>query len=194
MSALRLIDLQFFAAGGASVFALLGYGAAPMRTETVETHLDLRFSVRRERVRFLRRRRFVRACDCRGEPDDLVTAYLMPAIEAGFVVDTVAWHPKTDRIASENGRVAMLGRDALDSPTRVHDPLTVAPDPRVWLAGFREGVCLVDEDLARPLLLDARRPLLASSVEHGEALDAMLRKVSLPSILVPDTTAGKVAA
>lgn len=187
---LRAVDLAFFAEGGVSPFALLGCGAAPMRTQAVETTLDLGFLVTRDRVRFLRGRRFVCESDCRGEPDDAVPAYLMPAIEGGFVVDMVAWHPRTERIATLDGRVGLLGADALAGD----GPISVAPDPRAWLAGFRQGVCIVDERLARPQLLEAGRPLVAADVAHGEALEAMLRKVQLPSIVVPATPDARAAA
>ena len=186
---LRGLDLAFFAEGGVSPFALAGYGAAPMRTETVETHFDPAFTVGRERVRFLRRGRFVLERDCRGEPDDAVPAYLMPAIEGGLVVDHVAWHPRTGRIATLNGRTGLLGADALAGD----GPVAVAPDPRAWLAGFRRGVCIVDERLARPVLIEARQPLVAADEAHGEALDAMLRQVRLPKILIPADSARAAA-
>lgn len=188
---LRRIDLAFFREGGVSPFALLGCGAAPMATASVETHFDLAFTVTRGRVRFLPRKRFVREADCRGEPNDAVTAYLMPAIERGFVVDMVAWHPRSGRLATQQGRTGLLGADALDC---ADEPIAVAPDPRAWLAGWRRGVCIVDERLARPVLIEAGVPLVAADIAHGEAIEAMLRRVRLPKIVVPAAAIAQVAA
>lgn len=188
---LRQIDLEYFATGGVSPFALLGFGAAPSMTEAIETHLDLTFTVTRQRVRFLTKRRFVREADCRGEPDDTVAAYLMPAIEGGYVIDTVAWHPRSGRLATERGQTGLLGADALACDD---EPVVVEPGPMEWLAGFRRGICIVDTRLARPALLEANAALVASDVAHGEALDAMLRKVRVPKIVVAESSIARAAA
>lgn len=190
---LKDIDLRFFADGGVSPFALLGYIADPRDVQRpFSVPMDVAFMVTRERVRFLRGRRFVPERDCRGEPNDAVTAYVMPAIEEGIVVDWVAWQPRSGRIATLDGRVGLLGGDAVSWAS--HDrPLELAPDPRAWLAGWRSGACIVDEVIARQQLLDATA-IQAVDVEHGKKLKAMLEKVKLPRIVVPKAAIGTVAA
>lgn len=191
--ALRTLDLDYFAAGGVSPFALAGYLADPQATEIpFSVPIDLAFSVRRERVRFLRGRRFVRERDCQGEADDAVGAYVMPAIEDGCVLDWVAWHPRSGRIATLEGRVGLLGGSALWRASR-DEPLLLVDDPRAWLAGWRAGACIVDETIARAQLLEVPA-IQASTVEQAEAIDALLRQVRLPSILVPAFSRERAAA
>lgn len=193
MSRLRRVDIDWFKAGGVSVWALAGYLADPRETRVPHSvPIDMLFSVNREPVRFLRGRRFVRAADCRGEPDDLVAAYLIPAIEDRWLVDWIAWHPRSGRLATLEGRVGLLGADALQRASR-DEPLVVEPDPRAWLAGWRTGVCIVDDAIARPQLLEAPA-IQAADVEHGKKLKAMLEEVRLPRIVVPVAAIGTVAA
>lgn len=193
-SALRDRDLAFFAAGGASPFALLGYYADPRETRRpFSVPMQLGFHVRRERVRFSRRGRFSFEADLRGEADEVVPAYVMPAVQAGTVVDEVAWHPRSGRLATHEGRAGLLGGDLIESSGK-DQPVRLLPDPRAWLAAWREGVVIVDEALARPALLEARCPLQVEDVAQGEALEAMLSKVRLPRIVVPAESVTRAAA
>lgn len=193
MNRLRQVDIDWFAAGGVSPYALAGYLADPRETRIpYSAPLDMLFTVNREAVRFLRGRRFVRAVDCQGEHDDLVAAYLIPAIEGGRVVDWIAWHPRSGRLATLDGRAGLLGADALGRASR-DEPLVVEADPRAWLAGWRRGVCVVDEAIARPQLLEAPA-IQAADIEHGKKLKAMLKEVKLPRIVVPVAAIGTVAA
>ena len=192
-SRLRTVDLNYFAAAGVSPFALLGYIADPREAEIpFSVPMDLGFTVSRERVRFPRGRRFVRERDCQGEADDAVSAYLIPAIEGGHVVDWVAWHPRSGRIATHEGRVGLLGGDALWRASR-DEPLLLVDDPRAWLAGWRTGACIVDEGIARAQLLEVPA-IQAPTVVQAEVIEALLRQVRLPSILVPAFSRERAAA
>lgn len=193
-NALRDRDIAFFQEGGASVFALAGYYADPHEIRRpFSTPMQLGFRVRRERVCFSRRGRFSFETDLRGEPDDAVPAYVLPAIEAGAIVDEVAWHPRSGRIATHNGRAGLLGADLIESSTK-DEPVRLLSDPRAWLAAWRQGVVVVDEALARPVLREARCPLQVDSVAQGEALEAMLSKVRMPRIVVPAHSVTRAAA
>lgn len=90
------------------------------------------------------------------------------------------------------GRTGLLGLEH-PCPATADNPLIVFPDIASWLAGQRRGVVIVDEALARPELLEAGA-ILATDIEHGEALEAMLREVRLPRILVPATLDERYAA
>ncbi|KQT07797.1 hypothetical protein ASG40_12880 [Methylobacterium sp. Leaf399] len=193
MSHLRQVDLDWFVAGDVSPFALAGYLADPRETRIpFSVPFDARFTVTREAVRFLRGRRFVRAVDCQGEPDDLVAAYLIPAIEGGWLIDWIAWHPRSGRLATLEGCVGLLGGDAIWRASR-DEPLVLAADPRAWLAGWRTGACIVDETIARQQLLEVPA-IQAPDVEVGRKLKAMLEEVRLPRIVVPVSAIGTVAA
>ncbi len=193
-TALRDRDLAFFAAGGASPFALAGYYADPRETRRpFSVPMLLGFRVRRERVRFSRRGRFAFEADLRGETEDIVPAYVIPAVEAGAIIDEVAWHPRSGRLATHDGRAGLLGADLIESAGR-DQPVRLLPDPRAWLAAWREGVVIVDEARARPVLLDARCPIQGEDVAQGEALEAMLSKIRMPRIVVPVETVTRAAA
>lgn len=193
-NALRDRDIAFFQEGGASVFALAGYCADPHEIQRpFSTPMQLGFRVRRERVCFSRRGRFSFEADLRGEPDDAVPAYVLPAIEAGAIVDEVAWHPRSGRIATHDGRAGLLGADLIESSTK-DEPVRLLADPRAWLAAWRQGVVVVDEALARPVLREARCPLQVETVTQGEALEAMLSKVRMPRIVVPSASVTRAAA
>lgn len=184
-------DLSWFRLRGVSGFALLGYRQHPAHAEAIQRHGlatehpgDLLFHVARDRVRFLRSGRFEFERNCRGEPDDVVTAYVLPEIDAdGALVDLVAWHPRTARLASWQGVAGLLGAAAIDTRT-TDEPLIVRRSPIEWLAAWRSGVVVVNERSARPALLGAGC-VQAADVEHGVALERMLREVALPRIVVP---------
>ena len=184
-------DMMRFAAQGVSAFKLLGFRVCPAEMGAAAFHLaypdwrrqpiDLDFEVRRAGVQFLRGGRILFASDKRAEPEKTVPAFVMPAIDdSGAVIDLVAWHPPSGRIGSSERAAGWLagGLQSDDEPVIVH------PDPLAWLRASREGVVIVHEDIARPALL-AQRTLQAADLAHGEALDAMLRKVRVPRIVVP---------
>ena len=196
---LRMVEVSWFREGGVSPFALLGYRVDPAELGPARFRLafptldvlpiDWGFEVRRARVQFLPRRRFVFAWERRAEADETVPALIVPAIEDGVLVDLVAWHPRTGRLASLERRAGWLaGPEPVDG-----EPLLVFPDPLSWLAACRAGVVVVHDGLARPFLL-AQRALQAADVAHGEALQAMLAKVRLPRIVVPVSSIGLEAA
>lgn len=147
----------------------------------------------RDSVVFGRKPRFEFARLLRGAEGDPVAAYTLLARDAdGAPLDVVAWHPRTGRLATWLGRAGLLGLDHRCAGT-AQDPLVVYPDPATWLADERRGVVVVDERLARTDLLEAGS-IMAADIAHGTALEAMLSKVRLPSILVPADAVRKVAA
>jgi len=73
--------------------------------------------------------------------DDGQPAFVFMAKDGlGEAVDLVAWSgPTTGRLASWQGRAAMLGADTCD------DVVTVFPDPLEWLLGGRVGLVLIPQ-------------------------------------------------
>ncbi|WP_375453738.1 hypothetical protein [uncultured Methylobacterium sp.] len=187
-SRLRQVELDWFRGRGVSGFQLLGYRICPLAigpaafalTYRHRNPIDFGFEVRRARVQFLPRNRFIFGWDGQSEVEDTVAALVIPAFDDGVLIDLAAWHPKTGRLASLEHRAGWLA-----GPEPVgDDPLLVFPDPLSWLAACRAGVVVVHEGLARPFLL--RQPTLqAADLAQGEALRTMLAKVRLPRILVP---------
>lgn len=186
---LRQVHLDWFAAAGVSGFALLGYFEDPARIGMAAHQLvwrgrpacTLGFEVRQARVQFVRGNRFLLAGERRAEADELVPAFVVPAIEADELLDLIAWHPKSGRLASLNRQAGVLIGPVTPS---ADEPLTVFPEPLAWLRACRRGAVVVHESLARPFLLDLPA-IQAADVEHGESLQAMLTKVRIPRIVVP---------
>ncbi|ACL58742.1 hypothetical protein [Methylobacterium nodulans] len=140
--------------------------------------------VLRDLVVFGKRQRFGFARHDGGEGPGAVEAYTIPARDAGgALVDVVAWDPAAGRLATWLGAVGMLGEDSLWRPLADKEPLVVHRDPVGWLAAGWRGVVVINDALARPALLGAGT-LLTQDIAHGEAVEAMLRKVRMPRILV----------
>lgn len=187
---LRQVELDWFRSHGVSGFALAGYrvdpaalGPAQFRLVYRRPHeepVDWYFEVRRARVQFLPRGRFVFGWESRCELAESVPALIIPALDGLDIVDLVAWHPKTGRLASLERRAGWLA----GPEPQPDEPLVVFADPLGWLAAWRVGVVVVHEAMAVPFLRE--QPLLqAGDVSHGEALQAMLTKVRVPRIVVP---------
>jgi hypothetical protein len=194
---LRMVELDWFRAGGVSGAQLIGYRVDPAAMGYAQFRLlyptrepvDLGFEVRRARVQFLARGRFIPAWDPHAVADETVPALVIPALDDGELVDLVAWHPKTGRLASLDRRAGWLAGPAPEPDA----PLVVFADPLPWLAACRAGVVVVHENLARPFLL-AQPAIQAADVGHGEKLQAMLTKVRLPRIVVPTSSIDRAAA
>ncbi|TXN38972.1 hypothetical protein FV232_00975 [Methylobacterium sp. WL30] len=180
-SPLRAVDLDW----------LRGQGLTGCLTAWGPAH---RFDVLlRDRVAFMRGRRFEFLRHLQGEDVERVVAYTLLARDAGGApLDVVAWHPRTGRVATWLGRTGLLGLEH-PCPATADDPLIVFPDPLTWLAGSRRGVVVVDERLARPDLLEAGS-IQAADIAHGAKLKAMLERVRLPRITVPTSSIRSVAA
>lgn len=182
-------DVEWFATHGVSAFKLIGYRADPGEMGEAAFRLaypewppiDMDFEVRRARVQFLRNGRWVFGSDKRADPEEVVPAFVMPAIDdTGAMVDLVAWHPRGGLIGSSERSAGWLAGGHLSEG----EPVVVHPDPLSWMRAGRTGVVVVHEDIARPALL-AQRTLQASDVAHGEALQTMLTKMRMPRIVVP---------
>ena len=175
---MSLFALAGYRASGAE---LLDYERRGMASALAHAVGDLWFYVARSPVRFLRSGRFCLPIDVRGDLEDRVTAFIFPEVDpVEGITDLIAWHPRTGRIASWNGRASLLGGAAAGDGA---EPLVVHTSPLGWLAAFREGVVVVHEARGARRLLDLRRPLWAEDLTHGEALDAMLARLR-PRILV----------
>ena len=92
--------------------------------------------------------------------------------EAGDLADLAAWDPLTQQIALWVGRVAMLGQQNVLAP-RLSMALKVQLSPMDWLRDEREGIYIIDNSHAAPLLNDAGR-LAAETTEQGLALERNL--------------------
>lgn len=187
---LRQVELDWFRSHGVSGFALAGYRVDPAEIGPAQFRLlyrhpheepvDWFFEVRRARVQFLPRGRFVFGWEPRCELAESVPALIIPALDGLEIIDLVAWHPKTGRLASIDKRIGWLAGPA----PQADEPLVVFTDPLGWLAAWRTGIVVVHEAIAVPFLRE--QPVLqAADVEQGEALQAMLAKVRLPRIVVP---------
>ncbi|MGY2052392.1 hypothetical protein [Methylobacterium sp. JK268] len=138
--------------------------------------------VRIDRVAFLGNDRFEFERHLRRERDGVVTAYTVTVRDVrGYVADIAAFHPRSGRVAVWRGACAMLGEEELFC-ARMRDALRVHLDPLGWLKAQRQGVVVVNDRRARPLLLEAG-PLQCASVEHGRALLGMLSRTRLPTVL-----------
>jgi hypothetical protein len=87
-------------------------------------------------------------------------------------------------------RGALLGEENLFAP-RMTEGLLVHPSPMEWLRAGCNGVVVLDNAKAAPLLRRAE-PLQASSMTHGRHL-AQIMKVNPPRILVPSPTSRRAA-
>lgn len=138
----------------------------------------------RDLVVFGRRQRFTFARHDGGDGPGTAQAYTLVARTIdGTPADVIAWDRETGRLASWLGRVGMLGEDSLWRPLHPEEPLLVHRDPLGWLKAGWRGVVVVHEAAARPALLQAGT-LLTADFAHGEAVEAMLRRVRLPRILI----------
>ena len=100
----------------------------------------------------------------------------------GHAQDIVAWCPKSDRVATWNGRACMIGADQLDAAQPDPAGLMVCETVLQWLRARRMAVVILDPRRALPQLLD--RPLLAANLDHGQSLHGTLER-ALPAVLVP---------
>jgi hypothetical protein len=105
----------------------------------------------------------------------------------GDPIDLAAWSGGERRPALWCARASMLGAENLFRP-RMSDGLVVHPTPLRWLRSGCNGVVILDEAKAAPLLREAE-PLQADSVAHGQYLRRILR-VPPTRILVPGPVRG----
>ena len=97
--------------------------------------------------------------------------------EIGEPVDLIAWEPKAGRLGEWMARSPVLGLETLWRPRLSLDgALPVFIDPWRWLIAGRDGLLLIDQQRALPILRDAGL-LLAESIDFGERLlDLMTAK------------------
>jgi hypothetical protein len=134
------------------------------------TALGLPLAVMTHAVWFDRCRFEFEACRPSGEPQ---RAIVFPALnEFGDLADLVAWHPKSNALATWLGRVVVLGEEQIFGP-RLGEPLVVHPSPLEWLKASREGVVVVDPMRARPILQFAG-PLMVADAAERRRLQEML--------------------
>lgn len=182
-SGLRRIDFAWLVEGGVPGHRTAWRVPGPGRVDMIL----------RDAVVFGRRGRFEFSRFLRHDELERIVAYTLLVRDAGGApVDVVAWHPRSNRVATWLGRAALLGDDAL-YPAPADDPLVIHPDPLAWLAGDRRGAVIVDERLARPILLEAGS-IQAADLAHGQRLKAMLEQVRLPKISVPASSVRSIAA
>lgn len=155
-------------------------GVAPL--DLVMTWDGFAHPVRIDRVAFLANDRFEFERHLKREREGVVTAYTVVVRNArGIEADIAAFHPRSGRVATWRGTCALMGEEELFG-ARMRDALRVHLDPIGWLRAKRQGVVIVSDRRARPLLLEAG-PLQCTSIAHGRALLAMLSRVRLPTVL-----------
>ncbi len=186
-------DLAWFRSQDVPLMALLGERMPLDQIQIWQMHglshasvEDSIFRVARARVSFLRNRRFAFEQDGRARAEDAVVTYVMPEVdEASGFLDVVAWHPRSGRLASWAGTLGLLGRRAADVAEDA--PLQLWTSPLEWLRAWRCGAVVINDALARPILLNTRS-VLTANIAHGEVVETMLSKVRLPHILVSAQT------
>jgi hypothetical protein len=108
--------------------------------------------------------------------------------EQSEVIDLVAWSSKPDRLAAWYGAAAMLGGEQIWAPRIANEgALPVFETVLDWLRADRQGVVVVDEVRAAPLLYEAQ-PLFCTSIEHASRLRERITprppKIFVPKALV----------
>jgi hypothetical protein len=124
-----------------------------------------------------------------GVPSSLAIIFMVRN-HVGDPIDLAAWNGGKRRPALWCTAGALLGGENLFRP-RMTEGLVVNPSPMEWLRAACNGVVLIDEVKAAPLLRRAE-PLEASSIAHGRHL-AQITKVKPPRILVPSPTSRRAA-
>ncbi len=97
-----------------------------------------------------------------------------PEQHVGHLVDLVAVdldHP--DRFWRRRGEALVLGSAYLDIAGQEGEPVPVFRNPMSWLRSGGAGVCILDWDWARGLLLDLE--LIAEDLDLGDRLAAALK-------------------
>jgi hypothetical protein len=102
--------------------------------------------------------------------------------EAGVPGDLVAWSRRTGRVATWLRRISYLG-DASGPRLDAAGALLVHVTPLEWLKSDRDGIAVVDVDLAREQLRDAGPFAVDSNADFGLALRQILTPRA-PRILV----------
>ena len=144
----------------------------------------------RDKVVFLSSTAFEFLRYCPSGDEETVEAYIFMAGDSSHHwVDLVAWHPKTKRLASLMGRVAMLGEEHALAP-RLSEGLRVHRDPLPWIRDGGRGVVLIEPRMACALLRDAG-PLVVEKVAEAAALHEALSDMPVPTILVPQQEASR---
>jgi hypothetical protein len=100
-------------------------------------------------------------------------AFIIAAQTSAGVADLVAWQPATGRLATRLGLAGLLGQRCAEE---VRDEITPGPvrvwrTPLAWLRAGRDGVVIVDPELAAHLLSDL--PVVPEDIEFGHALMAL---------------------
>ena len=78
-----------------------------------------------------------------------------------------------DRFWRRRGKALVLGNAYLEIAGQEYEPVPIYRNPMTWLRGAGAGVCVLDWDYARDLLLD--HELIAEDVDLGNRLEATLK-------------------
>ena len=119
--------------------------------------------------------------------EDGLTAVVIPAYDTipgtldanperhlEHLVDLVAVdldHP--ERYWRRSGEALVLGAAYLEIAGQVLEPVPVSKNPLTWLKAGGDGICILDWDWARDLLLD--HELIAEDIDLGDRLAAVLK-------------------
>jgi hypothetical protein len=99
------------------------------------------------------------------------------AEDCGEVIDLIAWHPDTGKLASWRGQAFCLGDvDDIFNPATYFsgDALRVHATPLDWLLADRKGIVIVRPDLAPAYLANCRR-IRCSKKAHAYSLEKWVK-------------------
>jgi hypothetical protein len=126
--------------------------------------------------------RFIFADEAREETETTVALVFVAYDELGVPDDLVAWPPRTKVAVTWLGRRSYLG-DAFGPRLGPHGGVVVHPDPLTWLRADRDGLVLVDPDLAREQLRHAGPFVVDDDLDLAQRLESALTLPS-PEIIV----------
>jgi hypothetical protein len=89
-----------------------------------------------------------------GDPEAVVAFVFAVPDTPGCPQEIIAWHPVTDRVASFNKAISVIGTESLFG-YRIDQHVTIHPTLLSWLSQGRKGAFLRDEYASLPSLRDA---------------------------------------
>lgn len=104
-------------------------------------------------------------------------ALVFRAEDRGEVIDLIAWQPRTGTLASWRGQAFCLGdMDDIFNPATYFagDALRVHATPLDWLLADRDGIVIVQPDLAPACLANCQR-IRCSSKAHARQVENWLK-------------------
>jgi hypothetical protein len=129
------------------------------------------------------------------EPQEVTSAFvLLCRDDHGDAIDLAAWSPATERLATWLGRAWAIDQFRMLSPRLSdHGALPVFQTPLQWLQAGREGIVILDHDVAQWRVADLGCSLIVDDVSHGQSLRRALT-IKPPKILISSSHIQQVAS